>query len=154
MPREGHTLVLLYPGVVASCCCTPASGSGSALHGKSTKTTCSYALNDRYHRILDLRSFGKLVADGTIPSEGFTTLSSGPDEVFMRHTNEEAEVVGLFAPYKESKVGSVCRLWHFPSFESCCLRKFLRPPCGREKDKEAGSEDGCAHSTVFPEPGP
>ncbi len=61
---------------------------------------------DRYHRILDLKSFGKLVADGTIPSEGFTTLSSEPNEVFLRHTEGEAEVVDLFSEYKESKVGN------------------------------------------------
>jgi len=83
----------------------------------------------RYHRILDLRSFGKLVADGTIPSEGFTTLSSGPDEVYLRHAREEADVVDLFAEYKESKVGS-------RPHSSCCLRKHSPPfLCARERQR-------------------
>lgn len=64
----------------------------------------SVAIRHRYHRILDLRKFREMVADGRIPADGFTTVRSGSTEQLLRYISDEAHIVEYFKDYADSKV--------------------------------------------------
>lgn len=69
----------------------------------STSTFYLQTARRRYHRILDLRKFRQMVADGRIPPEGFTTVRSGSSEQLLRYISDEAHIVDYFKDYVDTK---------------------------------------------------
>lgn len=67
-------------------------------------TTVTGEADDRYHRILDLRAFRNMIANGDIDAEGFVTIRSDKHETILRHAEIEDDVVKLFHEYKKAKV--------------------------------------------------
>lgn len=98
--------------VFSSCCCAwytapishtanraPVSPIVSSLVASSHLQTVRH----RYHRILDLRKFRQMVADGRIPPEVFMTVRSGSTEQLLRYISDEAHIVDYFKDYVDTK---------------------------------------------------
>lgn len=77
--RCQYQLDLLGAMYCPCCCCTHVASS--AFFGPSSCAWCFFCCC-RYHRILDLRRFRDMVADGTIPPESFTTIRSVEVEAY------------------------------------------------------------------------
>eukprot|EP00904_Undaria_pinnatifida_P008194 jgi/Undpi1/4504/HiC_scaffold_17.g07858.m1 len=78
-----------------------------------------------YHRILDLRKFREMVADGRIPADGFTTVRSGSTEQLLRYISDEAHIVEYFKDYADSKVIVMESTWKSGIERDALL--YLRP---------------------------
>eukprot|EP00752_Nemacystus_decipiens_P010638 g9475.t1 len=78
-----------------------------------------------YHRILDLRRFRDMVADGTIPPESFATIKSDPHEFLLSHATDETAMRNLFEEYQDTQVIVLQATWK--SGNSRDALQYLRP---------------------------